>query len=496
MRLRVANLGPISKAELEVKPLTIIVGKNQSGKSFLAKMLYTIEHLSEVHEMELNVLKAQPVSKGDSDYYIPTPKIKIENLRLHKQVHPQGLQIIHNSVEPIEQRLSKYLIKTMSWLMTRMHIRELLGQVYGFNNYSDIIRSDYPEMTVETDLNLNFRIAGMNDAKLTDVETVDPLPEYPEIMVEEVGDNLLCRYNGINGALIPKKDLEDDAKLLSMLHDIILHMVSKIIDIDLQPRVHYFPATRSGLLLRRNKIIRDSLVIRQTTLDEFFSDNGKRPRRVRPDQFATYFEREILSALSQEIAEVPEWKHKLLEFFSEQVMGGKIETDDRFIDVIHYVSKGTAYRLNMASSLVSDLAPFYLLVQRTLQKGDMVIIEEPESHLHPGAQLGMAKFLAMLVNSGIRVVVTTHSDYLVGQFSNLIKASHLDDPGELGLDDIQLLTPDQVGIYALVESADGFVLEDIEVNEDGIEEDTFADVVQDLYDETINIDIRLGKEGL
>ena len=36
------NLGPISKANLTVKPFTIIVGKNQSGKSFITKFAYSI----------------------------------------------------------------------------------------------------------------------------------------------------------------------------------------------------------------------------------------------------------------------------------------------------------------------------------------------------------------------------------------------------------------------------------------------------------------------
>ena len=42
-----------------------------------------------------------------------------------------------------------------------------------------------------------------------------------------------------------------------------------------------------------------------------------------------------------------------------------------------------------------------------------VFIEEPEAHLHPRAQKAMARLIARSVNAGKRVVVSTHSDYIV-----------------------------------------------------------------------------------
>ena len=42
-----------------------------------------------------------------------------------------------------------------------------------------------------------------------------------------------------------------------------------------------------------------------------------------------------------------------------------------------------------------------------------LIVENPEAHLHPSAQTGMGKFLAMLADKGLHVVVETHSDHLL-----------------------------------------------------------------------------------
>lgn len=47
------------------------------------------------------------------------------------------------------------------------------------------------------------------------------------------------------------------------------------------------------------------------------------------------------------------------------------------------------------------------------EKGAMMIVENPEAHLHPAAQSQVGKFLAMVAATGTRVVVETHSDHLV-----------------------------------------------------------------------------------
>lgn len=46
-------------------------------------------------------------------------------------------------------------------------------------------------------------------------------------------------------------------------------------------------------------------------------------------------------------------------------------------------------------------------------EGSIMIVENPEAHLHPAAQSKVGKFLAMVADSGVKVVVETHSDHLI-----------------------------------------------------------------------------------
>lgn len=79
-------------------------------------------------------------------------------------------------------------------------------------------------------------------------------------------------------------------------------------------------------------------------------------------------------------------------------------------------------RLSAQESSSSARALFALdsYVRYAAEQGDLLVIDEPEMNLHPENQRKLARFLARLVNSGIRVFVTTHSDYFVREMNVLM----------------------------------------------------------------------------
>ena len=46
-------------------------------------------------------------------------------------------------------------------------------------------------------------------------------------------------------------------------------------------------------------------------------------------------------------------------------------------------------------------------------KGSYFIVENPEAHLHPSAQSKIGRFLAMVADAGVNVIVETHSDHII-----------------------------------------------------------------------------------
>lgn len=47
------------------------------------------------------------------------------------------------------------------------------------------------------------------------------------------------------------------------------------------------------------------------------------------------------------------------------------------------------------------------------EKDSILIIENPEAHLHPSAQSKMGYFLSVIANSGVKIIVETHSDHII-----------------------------------------------------------------------------------
>ena len=62
---------------------------------------------------------------------------------------------------------------------------------------------------------------------------------------------------------------------------------------------------------------------------------------------------------------------------------------------------------------------------------DTLIIDEPEMNFHPDVQVVLARIFAVLVNKGLKVVVSTHSDYIVREFNNLIMAGAIATKGDM-----------------------------------------------------------------
>lgn len=59
------------------------------------------------------------------------------------------------------------------------------------------------------------------------------------------------------------------------------------------------------------------------------------------------------------------------------------------------------------------------------KKDDLLIIENPEVHLHPAGQSMMGQFLGTVASSGVQVIVETHSDHLLNGVRRAVKSRSL-----------------------------------------------------------------------
>ena len=95
-------------------------------------------------------------------------------------------------------------------------------------------------------------------------------------------------------------------------------------------------------------------------------------------------------------------------------------------DEIRFISKargkGRSFNipLHIASSSARGLSDFYFFLRHVASSNHLLIVDEPESHLDTANQILLARLLARFVRAGLKVLITTHSDYLIKEINNLV----------------------------------------------------------------------------
>ena len=80
---------------------------------------------------------------------------------------------------------------------------------------------------------------------------------------------------------------------------------------------------------------------------------------------------------------------------------------------------------HLASSSARGLSDLYFFLRHVARENHLLIIDEPEGHLDTANQVLLARLVARLVRNGLKILVTTHSDYFVKEINNLVMLNGL-----------------------------------------------------------------------
>ena len=75
-------------------------------------------------------------------------------------------------------------------------------------------------------------------------------------------------------------------------------------------------------------------------------------------------------------------------------------------------TKGKKYSALQAGFGFTYCLPVIVALLRA-KKGDLLIFENPEAHLHPSAQVELGKLMALVAGKGVQVIIESHSDHIL-----------------------------------------------------------------------------------
>jgi len=119
----------------------------------------------------------------------------------------------------------------------------------------------------------------------------------------------------------------------------------------------------------------------------------------------------------------------LAQEIKKELIKGRYEVDKDGIYFLPYKKDSNKKNytkkisLHLTSSTVKTFFSLVFYLEHLAQKDDTLIIDEPELNLHPDNQRKIARILSMIANRGIKVIVSTHSDYFIREINNLIMLS-------------------------------------------------------------------------
>ena len=183
------------------------------------------------------------------------------------------------------------------------------------------------------------------------------------------------------------------------------------------------------------------------------------------------------------------------------ILGGSIQVErSELISYPHFTYQPSGWKHPMplmnASSMVSEIAPVVMFLRHLVSPGCTLIIEEPESHLHPAMQVEFTRQIAALVKAGVNVIV--HDAQRVGFWRNSptsCDAPNFPSPVEKEMPHGEFaLRPEQVGAWLFKQKRrpKGSVVEEIRFDPDagGLESD-FSEVGRQLYNDWATIGNRI-----
>jgi len=390
MKFEFKNLGVIKEANIEINGLTILAGHNNIGKSYISRMIFSI---------------IKSLNQYEEQY-----QFEIED-RIMAVLSEMRYEISRTIFEP----------KRSEEEFTNL-FRILERKLFDFKNYlgdnesfiKEIIKleidiNDFITKYSKDELNLN-RYRSLSKKYFTNIYIL--LKETPEkefklitffeqfLQTEfQKQINYKDKIASIKGVDLKLKlfDINIDNEKVSTFKSFTPLIFEDSILIETPMFVHltnFFTSRLSSARSVYTKFARRN-IMRRTNLPMHLIDFVEKLRST--DQLSIF-------------------SSKDLSIF-KSVSSGRFYYDPKLDNFIYEDENGNKVKsLNMASGIKSFGALEVLQNAGFINEKSLLIIDEPEVHLHPDWQIKYAEVICKLVNHNIPVLISTHSPYMLKAF--------------------------------------------------------------------------------
>ena len=500
LELEVANFGPIVKANVNLRPLTVFIGPSNTGKSYLAILIYALHrHFSDssIWPGRRRFRPSYRMFRHDTPQQLSEETVKAlselaERIFADKSLITEGIVLHGPVVDGIRSTLDARGVE----------LGNEIGRCFGFDKAGVMIRKgrrDGAHIVLRRRFkNHSEPMEHKLNIRAKEIEFRTTIPEGSPIRIDTRNTEgvQIRRLRHAAEELISVGEPIEEVLSAHQLMEFIADLLQPLIIAPLHFPAFYLPADRTGVMHAHSVVV--------SALIESAAMTGLRPAARTPMLSGV-----LADFLDQLITldQPRNWRSKGRQDFGTQIekaiLGGSVVRNrSESIGYPHFTylpekwKKNDALPLMNASSMVSELAPVVLYLRHMVTPDNVMIVEEPESHLHPAMQVEFTRQLALLVRSGIRVIVTTHSEWVLEELANIVRRSKL--PKNLRKDNAGndfSLRKDQVGAWLFQprDRPEGSVVKEIGLDDSGTYPSGFDDVAAALHNDWAEITSRIGE---
>ena len=512
--LKATNFGPIVEADIELRPLTVFVGPSNTGKSYLAILIYTLHALFAGYLDRSWTFVFGSHDRDESRASFDrgaTVEMAEQMLNWLKTLHEGTDSDSNRNVRPLPADVAELVRETMrsrddigstlrAGLARCFGVGADVGQLIraGSRGGSQIViggqqvdgRSASPSIEHEFSMPRSRQHPSEFKTSVPHGTDVAP-PTSSATLAFMLASRML-------GQLDESAERETTARaswansLITSLSDLATaHSAGP-----LNRPAYYLPADRTGVMHAHRTIV-GAVIDRASSTGLVDAPNVPTLSGVMGD-----FLRELIG-IGDEEHPILEGGDVLASALERDVLRGRVAVERTEANYPTFVYRPTNLDRDLpiltSSSMVSELAPVALYLRHYVKPGNTLIIEEPESHLHPAMQAEFALHLVRLVHAGIRVIVTTHSEWVLDQFANLVRLTELSEAEREGLRGADAaLSPDDVGFWLFKPNKKrrGSVVQELKVDPDeGGLLSGYDEVADEMYNTWAEIGNRIADRG-
>ncbi|EJI1423129.1 AAA family ATPase [Vibrio parahaemolyticus] len=480
MIVTINNFGPVRSFTIDLdKDFHLLVGKNNIGKSYAITAVYLIIKA-------FNEIDDDRALYGFSPFYFSdNADIKDANV---KAIIDSGSKLRQREEENITPHIKNMLITNFEKHFTLQLQNSFINTFNSLDSLRNRYNTENPTFSIQsTDTSLEFEV---NENRINLVNM-------------DMSTSYYIKKSKHNRSPLTKEDKTTlyftEGKTKDFLQTLIVECLFKrnyhfINSFNSKVKtVHYLPASRSGLyqaLSAFGQIIAElsknrsflSKKIELPGISEPVSDYFIRLSDIKVRKRS--YEDKAINSIAQEI--------------EDTILNGKVEFNSQTKQLMfHPNDTDLKLELSSTSSMVSELAPIvsylrYVLTETQKQNtyyrpfalrkrpssndsepSHLIMIEEPEAHLHPEIQLLLTEIFAKLVKANVKLIISSHSNFIFNKVNNLIMK------GDFKVKQVSS------GVFKSTKT--GSVICPLEIDELGMEDDNFGDPTSTLFEEKMEI---------